>query len=540
MKTEILIVGAGVGGLALAQYLKRNNFNFEIVERRESIEPPKATDSRNKEDGYSLTMQKQGVEVLKELGIYDRLNRIELFKNFGFLTIGPRVWANDGWSENFAIPRSGLLTKLREGIDVQNFDFERYEINDGIITVFAKDGFTIQCDVLIGCDGFKSEIRQQLLKEADIPDVVSVCNNMMLINGITKYNTKPIFSTIQPNSTYYWVDGKYRLFVKPYNDESFMWQLSFDRSEYNGPDPLTFSINLAYDKGWHKLPRSILKYGDRITVRTLHTSNPSILSKNRRKIFNRDITLLGDAAHTMPPYKGMGANMALYDAQLLAKKLMIHSSYSKALRAYEERMLEEGEFYVNASNEAVKSHHTDSVCRGLWSFDGFGTRKCGWVHLTRPLENLDAPELANVEKLVIDYPVTEIPEFVFKIKNLKYLRIVRNNLTSIPDEISELKYLKELHLRNNNISMVSHALGKLQHLHTLRLSSNNIYYLPSTFTDLTNLKHVCLSKNLLTYLPEDFSRMIRLKTFYFRNNPMKDVPITLVRIFMDRRVDFKC
>ena len=53
-----------------------------------------------------------------------------------------------------------------------------------------------------------------------------------------------------------------------------------------------------------------------------------------------NVTLIGDAAHVMPPYAGEGVNMAMLDALMLSKLLLNEDMPSDAIAAYEAEMFE--------------------------------------------------------------------------------------------------------------------------------------------------------------------------------------------------------
>jgi 2-polyprenyl-6-methoxyphenol hydroxylase-like FAD-dependent oxidoreductase len=73
---------------------------------------------------------------------------------------------------------------------------------------------------------------------------------------------------------------------------------------------------------------------------------------------SRRITLIGDAIHSMTPYRGIGANIALRDAALLCRKLAAaaegETSIETAIHDYERQMRDYGFAAVRSSLQALK------------------------------------------------------------------------------------------------------------------------------------------------------------------------------------------
>lgn len=514
---KVIIVGGGIGGLALAQILQKKGIEYILLER----------ESGEKFDGYSLTMNKNGIEVLQKLGIYDQLAKIEQNKNYGFKTDGSRLWIHDTWDFGSPFVRRGeLINALSKGIkNRKTFDYARfhewYESNK--VAAIAKNGDMEIGDILVGCDGFKSLVREQLMGFAT--PLIEPCLDLMLINGISEMG-----DGIEPNATYYWLNGSERLFVKPYDETRVMWQLAFKSSAYDNQDPLEFARKLMLN--WDTLPFGLVSRGTDVSIRKLYTS------QKYNENDNPCVTLLGDAAHTLSPYKGMGANLALREADILGSCLA-RSNKTNAMKDYNRHIYVANQKWVPICQNATLEHHDGKVVNTPWKFDTFDNNT-RMLHLTKEPNYADLCKLKNLHKLIIDYPLGDIPKEIFELKSLVYLRIVRNKICRIPDEIGNLTNLRHLHLRNNEIQYVSAEIGKLTNLLTLRLSCNRIVELPSTISNLTKLKNVCLSYNFVNDLAIDFTNMTKLKTLYFRGNRLSHVPLSLLRLTTTQKIEIKC
>jgi 2-polyprenyl-6-methoxyphenol hydroxylase-like FAD-dependent oxidoreductase len=76
------------------------------------------------------------------------------------------------------------------------------------------------------------------------------------------------------------------------------------------------------------------------------------------------VTLLGDALHSMPPYRGVGANAALWDAALLRDTIVGHDADApllERLAQYERRMIDHGFRAVETSLAAMRRFHSESA-----------------------------------------------------------------------------------------------------------------------------------------------------------------------------------
>ena len=155
-----------------------------------------------------------------------------------------------------------------------------------------------------------------------------------------------------------------------------MWQFSYPIEEKNG--------RLLSNKGAEALKQDTLK-----RVENWHAPIPQIISATDASlvsgypVYDRDllqsewmnnnsgITLLGDAAHPMSPFKGQGANQALLDALSLARSITTnynkHKPFKKTglrnevIASYELEMIHRSSVKVKASAMAVEFLHSNKV-----------------------------------------------------------------------------------------------------------------------------------------------------------------------------------
>eukprot|EP00927_Polykrikos_kofoidii_P066238 TRINITY_DN61875_c0_g1_i1.p1 TRINITY_DN61875_c0_g1~~TRINITY_DN61875_c0_g1_i1.p1 ORF type:complete len:683 (-),score=137.21 TRINITY_DN61875_c0_g1_i1:85-2133(-) len=251
-----------------------------------------------------------------------------------------------------------------------------------VVEFLTKDDETVRvtADIVVGCDGINGGVRQQLFGEERSPLVFLGC---LVVLGIV--DNLPAGSegaeVADGATTFQMSDGTTRLFGMPFDAERTMWQLSFPygkedaeglsrkggvalREEalrrcgpWAAPVPqLLESTDAGLISGWPVVDRPLLDAAAFENDGCEGAVPPFCRSP---------VTLLGDAAHPMSPFKGQGANQALQDATLLAKEL--HESGGSlglldALRRFEAEMLLRSAPKVLASREAASFLHSEIAC----------------------------------------------------------------------------------------------------------------------------------------------------------------------------------
>ena len=279
-----------------------------------------------------------------------------------------------------------------------------------------------QADLVVGCDGIRSSTRKQFLREnidEDTKDIKPLDAstmplrylNCVVILGICplrdlipkgaatenedssqqqKSKQMELSPLLDGETVFQTADGTTRIYLMPYSKkkDEYMWQLSFPVPDEEIAIDLSRRGSKALKEealrrcqSWHVPIPDILKAtpielvsGYPVYDREILTLDTLSASRNNTSITNNEasdavsgslpITLLGDAAHPMSPFKGQGANQALLDALSLARNLYrIHCregrSLEKALEFYETEMLDRSSEKVRASSAAARFLHTD-------------------------------------------------------------------------------------------------------------------------------------------------------------------------------------
>jgi salicylate hydroxylase len=369
---KILINGAGLGGLALAcciseiqrkQGIKR--FELVITERDASI--------TERPQGYSLRLQHNGFRTLQFIGLYDRM-KAESSPTLYFVTLGADgeviklVSKKDDLIPTFNLPRERVRQLLYEcatekyGVPVLwGKQMTHFEQSSTKVQAHFADGESLDAAYMVGCDGTRSLIKEQLLG-TDGLGYLGVAS--MVGVGRSEAN-------FTKNTNLQILDGTTRVFCKPFDKDSLMWQMTW-RSDLaavaklaaaSQDSKLSPTVNEALFEQARHLTK---KWTTPIIPDLLSSTVPSQVKliplydsyENVKTWKTGRVTLLGDSAHTMSPFKGQGANNALQDALELAEMLADATEISSALEAYETKMRARSKAHVYASRNAVRIYHT--------------------------------------------------------------------------------------------------------------------------------------------------------------------------------------
>jgi 2-polyprenyl-6-methoxyphenol hydroxylase-like FAD-dependent oxidoreductase len=382
---HVAIIGAGIGGVALAVACMHRGIPFTLYERDNNF------DARSQ--GYGLTLQ-QATKAIEALGISSLEKGIISTRHVVHTTEGKIVgeWGMRKWLQsnaktsprrtNMHIARQSLRLAILEQLD------ERYEVQwghqlidvkeneDGINLSFQVNGEikNAKADLVVGADGIRSAVRSLLIGEDSSPLRYLDC---IVILGICPLAAlKDVDSELLDSATVFQTaNGNERIYIMPFDSDSVMWQLSFPLSEQEAKELSAKGTQALKEEAcrrtqWHdpipQIVSSTLEAkisGYPVYDRELLTS--ALLEKCGKA------TLIGDAAHPMSPFKGQGANQALLDALALARGISkACAPLSKwrevgirksVLTEFESEMLERSATKVKDSAEAASFLHSEIV-----------------------------------------------------------------------------------------------------------------------------------------------------------------------------------
>jgi 2-polyprenyl-6-methoxyphenol hydroxylase-like FAD-dependent oxidoreductase len=363
----IAIVGAGPGGLALARVLHVKGIDAVVYERESSREA--------RGQGGMLDIH-SGQRALREAGLIEQFHAIarpegqdmRLLEPDGTLLLQEDT-PDDAPSLRPEVDRADLrdllLDSLPEGTVRWGHAFE--SAGDGVLH-FA-DGSSATYDLLVGADGAQSRVRPLVtdarpvhlgknVVEVGIPDIDRTHPDLAAMVGRGTYWAigNGISLAAQRNG-----DGRVRIGVSFYNTAED-W---FATSGIPFDDPAAARARLIdLLPGWDpRFTALIAACDDTVVPRSIATLPVGLTWPS-----TPGVTLLGDAAHLMPP-TGEGANMALLDGALLGLALAAHpDDFPAAVEEFEREMFERAGAAARMSAEMHEVLTSPDAARRLLAF----------------------------------------------------------------------------------------------------------------------------------------------------------------------------
>jgi len=346
---KVLIVGAGIAGLTLANFLQRAGIRAEVFEAAAEIRPL----------GLGVNMLPHAGRLMRELGVFEEMRRraVETRESTYFNRFGQHVYSEPaGLAAGYDIPQLSIHRadiqeplldaflaaagggRLHLGHRCTGFEQDA----DGVTAHFAdaRSGAAlppVRGDVLVAADGIHSVIRRRLHPTEGEP-VYSGVNmwrgatvlppflegaNMCRVGWLA--TGKLVIYPIRND-----VDGRGNQLVN-WVAELEMAEFRRDKRDWNQEGELEEFIQPFKDMrfAWLDIP-GMLRRTERILEYPMVDQDPLPFWGEGR------VTLMGDAAHPMYPRGSNGAGQAIIDGAALARHLAAGGPVAAALRAYED------------------------------------------------------------------------------------------------------------------------------------------------------------------------------------------------------------
>ncbi len=360
---RIAVIGAGMAGLTAALSLQKNGFKPIIYELAPELG----------EVGAGLTISPNSTHGLEYVGLADGLTRRANIPQaqaiIHYLTGEILVETERGdlpkkeyGAHYYQIHRADLHELLSEAAQANDPDcfvldhaFTAYHKTDAGIEISFANGNTATCDVVVGADGIRSIVREAMFGPEDPKFTGNVAYRGLVNKGDLSDDVVTPASgvAIAPRKAFtrYLVrDGGMINFVAFVRREGW--------NEEGWSIPATTEELLEEFGDWHPRIRALIEAApkDKVFKWALYDRDPlEQWTKDR-------VTLLGDAAHPMLPFMGMGAAMGIEDGVVLGRAFGASNSIDEALQRYEDARKERANFVLlrsRAARERLQSDHPE-------------------------------------------------------------------------------------------------------------------------------------------------------------------------------------
>ena len=376
------IIGGGPGGLTLARLLQIRNFEVKVYERD--------LDEKARVQGSPLDMhENSGMAALRKAGLLEQFKKSYMPGADGTTITNEsgNIFFNDhkpAHTENFedttfrpeidrGVLRKLLLDSLEPSSIVWGSRFISMEQEGEGWLLHFEDGRSSYADLVIGSDGANSKIRPYLT------DIQAFYTGITMLEGTVYHGAQAaprISALLKGGKVMAFGNEKNILMGQKANGEIGFYTSFKTSADWAVKSGLDFSDRIQmldwfkrYYPEWDAIWFELFE----------NAATPFIPRRIMCMPFDQswkslpNLTIIGDAAHVMPPFAGEGANMAMLDALELSECLESENfpTTGEAITAFETAMRSRAAVAAKASvDNGEKMHKRDALRRMLDFFEG--------------------------------------------------------------------------------------------------------------------------------------------------------------------------
>lgn len=330
---KIAVIGAGLGGAAVACLLQRAGFDVNVYEQASTFARV----------GAGIHVGPNIMKIFREMGLEKELTA---------LGAEPDQWVSrhgktadvladadlQHYGATYITVHRGDMHALQvESLDQQKLHYgkrlEKVEQNSNDVTLTFVDGTTVTVDLVIGADGINSKIREILLG-AEAPTYSGWVAHRALIKG---EKLKKLEAEHQlDDCVKWWYQDRHLMAyytTKEKDEYYYVTGVPHPPLDTQGRSflPSSHQEMLTAFEGAHPRIQAMIEASEDITIWPLNSRNPLPIWSTGR------LVIIGDACHPMKPHMAQGAGMAIEDGAMLTRCLLKTGldDYETAFKLYE-------------------------------------------------------------------------------------------------------------------------------------------------------------------------------------------------------------
>ena len=350
MKKKFAIIGAGIAGLTLANFLKKfTDHEFMVYEREESL---------SLEEGYGIQLATNSIKILNEID-FKKINNEKIFnpKTLDFYNIKNEKICdldlskfNNEETKYTTLQRSTLIEFLKEDIYTQHLRFgkkikEVSELKDKILIKF-DDNTNDLVDFIFAADGIFSNTRSFFEKKKNEPKFKKAIAARVILKSKSELN-------ISDENISLMLGSKSHIVLYPINKKRELNLVCIMRCKKFDPDN---TKQLITDLVLKQNPKLKNIFDNEIKSWPLYSTS-KMLSSSNKKVF-----YIGDAFNGFLPTLAQGAGQSIesaYDIFNLLKKNKLDTDTYFKLRSKRAKIVRERSnfnfFSFHLSNSLIQN-----------------------------------------------------------------------------------------------------------------------------------------------------------------------------------------